>query len=179
MKLLAQSKYLESWRHFMPSSTRFQWRRIIFYGVCMSLFQNVQNLKLGELHQEHPGSSRRKLLAYSHIWWPGLDLVLEHLTKSCTACLRVKQAPAAASLHAWVWSSKFWQRMHIDFAGPFNRMFLLLVDGHSKLGEVINMAKSTIVTSTVAALWRNFREGPKWLPGTISSSKDHWRLKWN
>ena len=47
--------------------------------------------------------------------------------------------------------------MHIDFAGPFiDRMFLLLVDTRSEWGEVIDMAKSTTATSTVAALRHHF-----------------------
>lgn len=48
-----------------------------------------------ELHQDHPGSYQMKSLSRSHLWWPGLDLDLEKLAKSCTACLTVKQAPAA------------------------------------------------------------------------------------
>ena len=49
--------------------------------------------------------------------------------------------------------------MHIDFAGSFmSRMFLLLVDAHSKWGGVIDMAKSTTVTSTMAALRHCFTE---------------------
>ena len=94
-----------------------------------------------------------KSLVRSHLWWPGLDFDLEKLAKSCTACLSVKHAPAAAPLRSWVWPSKPWQRLHIDFAGPFmNRMFVLLVDAHSKWGEVIDMAKSTTTTNSVAAL---------------------------
>ena len=84
-----------------------------------------------------------KLLAHSHLWWPGLDLDLEKLTKSCTACLSVKQATATASLHPWVWPSKSWQCVHIDFAGPIlDRMFPLLVDAYSRwddrYGQVYN-----------------------------------------
>ena len=86
-----------------------------------------KNHILGELHQDHPGSSQRKLPC-SHLWWPGLDLNLENLVMTCTACLGVKQASAAAPLHPWVWSSKPWQHVHIDIAGPFmDRIFLLLV----------------------------------------------------
>ena len=39
--MFGQSMCLDIWRHFMPSSMRFQWRRIVHYGVCMSLFLNV------------------------------------------------------------------------------------------------------------------------------------------
>ena len=64
--------------------------------------------------------------------------------------MSVQQVPVtAAPLHPWVWPSKPWQHVHIDFAGTFmDQMFLLLVEAHSKRGEeVIDMAKSTSVTS--------------------------------
>ena len=45
----------------------------------------------------------------------------------------------------------------VYFAGPFmDRMFLLLVAAHSKWGEVIDMAKSTPVTSAMVALQHHF-----------------------
>ena len=64
----------------------------------LSLFQNVYK----NLYSEScikPGSSWMKSLARNHLCWPGLDLDLEKLAKSCTACPSVKQAPTAATLH--------------------------------------------------------------------------------
>ena len=89
------------------------WGMHVIIPICL------QNLILRELHQDHPGSSQMKLLARSHLWWPGLDLDLENLAKSCTPCLSVKRAPAAAPLHPWVWPSKPWQCEQIDFGCPF------------------------------------------------------------
>ena len=37
-----------------------------------------------------------KSLAHCPLWWPELDLDLEKLAKSCTACLSVKQAQSTA-----------------------------------------------------------------------------------
>ena len=50
-----------------------------------------------ELHRDHPGSSRMKLLSRSHLWWPGLDLDFEKLAKSCTACLSVQHLSCCSS----------------------------------------------------------------------------------
>ena len=34
-----------------------------------------------------------------------------------------------APLHLWLWPTKLWQRLHLDFAGPFQgRMYLLVSD---------------------------------------------------
>ena len=43
--------------------------------------------------------SRMKLLAYSHLWWPRLDLDLEKLAKCCTAGLGVNKVPGPHPLH--------------------------------------------------------------------------------
>ena len=100
----------------------------------------------------HPGMSRMKSLARSHIWWPHLDEDIETLCKSCSSCLAVKSCPAAAPLHPWSWPSRPWQRVHLDFAGPFmGSKFLLLVDAHSKWPEIYRMS-STSVHNTITIL---------------------------
>ena len=74
-----------------------------------------------------------KALARSYLWWPGLDKELKECARNCFECQSVKNFPAVAPLHPWLWPSKPWQRVHIDFAGPSqNRMYLIVVDAHSK-----------------------------------------------
>ena len=49
-----------------------------------------------------------------------------------------------------------WQRVHVDFAGPFQgKMFLLVVDAHSKWPEVVNMT-TTSAQCTIEELRRMF-----------------------
>ena len=90
------------------------------------------------------GISKMKALARSHVWWSGLDKDLEAMARSCCACLAVKQAPANAPLHPWAWPSQPWQRLHIDFAGPFlDKSFFIVVDAHSNRPEVVEMCQTT------------------------------------
>ncbi len=59
--------------------------------------------------------------------------------------------PAVAPLHPWVWPNSPWKRIHIDYAGPFlNKMFLVVVDAHSKWPEVIQMSSTTSQNTTEA-----------------------------
>ena len=52
--------------------------------------------------------------------------------------------PPSAPLHIWQWPSAPLKRIHIDFAGPFQgKMFLIIVDAHSKWPEVIVMSSTT------------------------------------
>lgn len=104
---------------------------------------------MDELHEAHPGVSRMKSLARSFVWWPGMDCALEEKVKVCSQCQSNLKMPAAAPLHPWQWPSCPWSRLHLDFAGPFmGRMFLVLVDAHSKWLEAHIMSNITAPTTT-------------------------------
>ena len=97
-----------------------------------------------------------KAMARSYVWWPKLDTHLEDMVKSCTSCQSVKEAPPVAPLYPWIWSTKPWERIHVDFAGPFqNKMFLIVVDVHSKCPEVMQMT-STSAEQTIVVLRQLF-----------------------
>jgi len=108
------------------------------------------------LHSDHPGISRMKALARSYIWWPNLDKSIETLARSCKPCGAVKHAPAVAPLRPWTCPSRPWERVHVDFAGPFEgTMLFVLVDAHSKWPEVYPM-KSTTASHTIDVLRKIF-----------------------
>ena len=89
-----------------------------------------------------------KSVARSHFWWKGLDQEIETLVKSCLTCQAVKSAPALAPLHPWVWPNAPWRWILIDFAGLFlGKMFLIVMDAHSKWPEVIVMPSTTSQTT--------------------------------
>ena len=110
----------------------------LFWGIGVIVPEKLQAAVLALVHEGHVGMVRMKSIARSDVWWPGIDCDLENLGKSCQACLEVQKNPAVAPLHPWVWPSRPWARVHLDFAGPFlGRMFLIAVDTHSKWPEVI------------------------------------------
>ena len=116
----------------------------LLWGTRVVIPLPLRDTILKDLHQGHPGIIRMKAIARSYLWWPGLDGDLEKLAKSCLPCQAVKQPPPPAPLHPWVWPTKPWQRIHIDFAGPFlGKMFFLVVDAHSKWAEVYEMTQTT------------------------------------
>ena len=65
---------------------------------------------------------------------------IENVAKACLGCQSHKHSPPPAALHPWTWPQRPWQRIHIDFAGPFlGKTFLVVVDAHSKWPEVFEM----------------------------------------
>ena len=66
-----------------------------------------------------------KSLARSYVWWPAMDRELEEMVKKCDTCQLHNKSPRAAPVHPWKWPEKPWNRIHIDYAGPFiGKMFL-------------------------------------------------------
>jgi hypothetical protein len=97
-----------------------------------------------------------KALARSHVWWSGISKDLEMMVKSCQACAAVKQAPATAPMHPWSWPNRPWERIHIDFAGPFrSESFLIVVYAYSKWADVVEMPQTT-ADKTIIALRQLF-----------------------
>ena len=119
------------------------------------------------LHEAHPGVSRMKSLARSFVWWPGMDGALEEKVKACSQCQSNQKMPAPAPLHPWEWPVRPWSRLHLDFAGPFmGRMFLVLVDAHSKWMEAHIMSNITapVTTDTLRSIFATHG-----LPDTVVS----------
>ena len=128
----------------------------ILWGIRVIIPPSLQPQVLEELHHTHAGIVRLKAIARSYVWWPHLDQDLEKLAKSCTQCQSYRNMPAAAPLHPWLWPSKPWQRIHIDYAGPIDgKMMLVVVDANSKWPEVTPMSSST-TQATIEGLRRLF-----------------------
>jgi len=124
----------------------------IMWGIRVVIPKKYQRRVLDELHQGHIGVVKMKSLARSYVWWPGIDRDIENAVKSCPGCQLVQKAPALAPLHPWEWPSNPWERIHIDYAGPFmGSMFLVVVDAHSKWPEIF-MTKGTTSAITVGVL---------------------------
>jgi hypothetical protein len=60
-----------------------------------------------------------KAVARSYVWWPGIDSQIEQTVKCCDGCQLTQKMPQVAPLHPWEWPSAPWERVHVDFAGPF------------------------------------------------------------
>ena len=63
---------------------------------------------------------------------------IEQYVKDCHTCQSQCPQPSLAPVHFWDIPQQPWNRLHLDFAGPFlGRMYLILVDAHSKWIDVL------------------------------------------
>ena len=114
----------------------------LMWGIRAIIPAKLQQRVLSELHIDHPGISKIKSLARSYVWWPNLNQDTECWVKSCSPCLSVQPAPPKSPLNPWLWSSRLWSEVHVDFAGPLQGK-MYFVDAHSKWPEVFEMALTT------------------------------------
>ena len=124
--------------------------KCLLWGSRVVIPPQIWDSVLKELHDTHIGISRMKSLACSYVWWPSLNKDIETMVRTCIPCQSLLNAPAAVPLQPWDWPQRPWCRLHLDYAGPFMRkMFLVVVDAHSKWLEVKTVpaatSKATIV----------------------------------
>ncbi|VDM29077.1 unnamed protein product [Toxocara canis] len=128
----------------------------LMFADRMTIPQTLRFKFLRALHRGHPGTTRMKSLARSYVYWPHLDRDLEALASQCSACALVAKNPVKAGLHSWPKTTKPWQRIHVDYAGPFmGHNFLVVVDAYSKFPEIFRMASTTSL-ATIRTLRRLF-----------------------
>ncbi|XP_056008456.1 uncharacterized protein K02A2.6-like [Ostrea edulis] len=98
----------------------------LLWGMRVIIPLKLRSHVLNDLHVGHIGIAKMKALARSLVWWPGIDQDIENISKSCAGCSEFKRSPPSAQVHPWEWPTSPWERVHIDFAGPFlNSMFFL------------------------------------------------------
>ena len=105
----------------------------ILRGTRAVIPTKYQAAVLSELRLNHPGMVRMKSLARLHVWWPSLDHDVKQTVRDCHACQANRCKSPEKVNNPWIWPTRPRQRIHVDFAGPFNgQMFLLVVDAKSK-----------------------------------------------
>ncbi|XP_054259702.1 uncharacterized protein K02A2.6-like [Macrosteles quadrilineatus] len=128
----------------------------IMKGWRVMIPRSLQKHVLEELHFGHLGMVKTKALARSFCYWKGLDKDIEDNISKCRQCREKQNLPKKEINHPWEPASEPWERVHIDFAGPTNgNYFLLVVDAFSKWVEVIP-TKSITSSWTIRELRKIF-----------------------
>lgn len=109
----------------------------------------LQQKILNELHVGHFGVIKMKSLARSHCWWHSIDKDITNLVNTCESCLLNRKNPPKTIVHPWEPATRPFERVHVDFAGPFMGVTLfILVDAYSKWPG-IKIVKNMLATSTI------------------------------
>ena len=116
----------------------------ILRGLRVVIPEKLRKDVLTEIHSSHLGIVRMKSIARLHVWWPHIDSDIESCTKECLPCQENHRNPNRAPPHLWEQALKPWERLHLDFAGPFQgHMWFILVDAFTKWPEVVQLSTTT------------------------------------
>ncbi|XP_058817519.1 uncharacterized protein K02A2.6-like [Topomyia yanbarensis] len=127
----------------------------IMRGIRVYIPAGLRTKVLNELHSTHFGSTRMKSLARGYVWWERIDRDIEELINSCASCQVVRPNPVKAPLHCWEPATQPFERVHVDFAGPFmGKYFIVFVDAYTKWPEVKILRD--ISTATTIKACRDF-----------------------
>ncbi|XP_055524749.1 uncharacterized protein K02A2.6-like [Wyeomyia smithii] len=98
-----------------------------------------------------PNRFRKRILQQLHRGHPGMER-MKSLARSFVPCAEAAKSPRKTDLESWPISSKPWERVHIDYAGPINGYYyFLVIDAYSKWPEIYR-TRSTNTTKTLEML---------------------------
>nr|XP_037285009.1 uncharacterized protein K02A2.6-like [Rhipicephalus microplus] len=128
----------------------------LLWGSRVVIPQSLRSRILQLLHAGHPGVEKTKIVARSHVWWPGLNQDIARMVQSCQACQENQRASRHVKITPWPFPEKPWSRLPVDFGGPFKgHYFLVVVDTFSKWVEVLPVTTPS-AGATIAALRQVF-----------------------
>lgn len=131
----------------------------LMWGYRIIIPTSLRITVLKEIHDGHPGIVKMKQIARNYVWWENMDEDIERTARECAACRAQRPAPPPAPLHSWPWPVEPWSRLNIDFLGPFqNKYYLVVIDAHSKWIEVekVNTTSAVIVIQCLRQLFARF-----------------------
>jgi transposase InsO family protein len=78
-----------------------------------------------------------KQLARRYACLKGIDKDIEQLSKICQSCAAVKTSPVKVPVHPWDEPKGNWDHIHINYAGPLqDHFFLIVIDTKSRQAEI-------------------------------------------
>ena len=140
---------MDALRPFFNTQTEIcQVNGVILRDCRVVVPQELQTKVITMLHQSHRGVVRMKTMARLYVWWPNI----EACCKACNVCAVTAPEPTA-NLSPWPLPDEPWDRIHVDFAGPFlGNMWMLVMDAYSKWPSVGRMSKYPTTETTIMAL---------------------------
>ncbi|UYV75691.1 K02A2.6-like [Cordylochernes scorpioides] len=127
----------------------------LLWGMRVIIPSSLRKNMLSCLHETHSGMGKMKAVARSHFWWPNLDNQIECMVNGCKNCQQTQTGPSKVNWRPWVWATRPWQRIHMDFAFKDGVNLLIVVDSPSKWVEAISMREIT-ARKTIEQLRRLF-----------------------
>ncbi|CAF0746058.1 unnamed protein product [Brachionus calyciflorus] len=120
--------------------------------IPSSLQQKVVNIA----HEGHLGIAKTKALLREKVWFQEINKKVEDVNKNCIACLASTKQDENQNIHLSEMPTEPWEVVAVDFYGPTNNVYLLvLICLYSRfiVVEKINSTAHTTVTKTLNSIF--------------------------
>ena len=118
-------------------------RGVLMWGYRVLIPEKFRKDLLEEMHGAHLGMNKMKAIARQYFWWPNLDANIEEFVRSCDPCGKFAKKPEKARLEKFPQANRPFERIHIDFLGPFNgKVYFVVIDAYSKWPEIFEMTST-------------------------------------
>ncbi len=106
------------------------------HRIVLPKSMRMQGIKLA--HTGHQGLVKTKALLREKVWFPGIDKLVETEIRGCIPCLATTNEKSRPPLKMTVLPLEPWEKLSMDFCGPFpsGEYLLVVVDDHSRFPEV-------------------------------------------
>ena len=120
---------------------------VLLYSERVAIPKTLQKRISKDFHMGHPGTNRMKSLMRTFVYWPSMDQDITNMVKTCKGCALAAKAPPITH-KTWPKSERPWSRIYIDYAGPLEDFYyLIVVDSYSKWPEGLRCRKPTTATT--------------------------------
>ena len=117
--------------------------QVLLYWERVVVPATLQKKILKDFPTGHPGTTRMKSLMRSYVYWRNTDKDIEEKVKACRECALATKAPPI-QFSPWLKADYSWSRIHVDYAGPLDGQYnLIVVDSFSKWPEVFRYKRPT------------------------------------
>ncbi|XP_043197488.1 uncharacterized protein K02A2.6-like [Amphibalanus amphitrite] len=124
----------------------------LLWGNRVVVPEKLQGRLLRLLHDGHPGIGAMKATARSTVWWPAMNNAIENTVKCCERCQQHRSSAPPVEMRPWRIEDRPWTRLHLDYAGPIEGKWLLIVvDSTSKWIDA-HVTSTPSATATISKL---------------------------
>ena len=127
--------------------------RVMLKGRHIVMPTTLKQQVLDQLHRNHIGIGKTKLLACESVYWPSINADIEKYIKSCATCLGFQQTQPKRKMIYHDKSLRPWEVPGADIFHFNNKNYLCIVDYNSKFPMVKRIeglsAESLITTIKV------------------------------
>ena len=126
---------------------------VVLKGRCIIIPTSLKQKVLEQLHSNHMGIEKTKLLVCESVYWSDINVDIKKYIQSCATCLELQQMqPKKKIIHQDI-PLRLWEVLGTDVFHFNNKNYLCILDYHSKFPMVKRLeglsAENLIITVKV------------------------------